>query len=95
MHEASHTSLDGHLYGTTQWKEAVEADGKFSSNYARDNPNREDIAETYLVWFATKYARETFSESDLKDWECFMENRFEVFEEISCQQGLMSPWQEC
>ena len=58
VHEASHTSLDGRLYSSDEWITAVDDDDKFSSNYARDHLTREDIAETYLVWFATRYAPE-------------------------------------
>ena len=72
IHEGCHTSMDYRLYGTEQWESAQAADNKFSSNYARDHPGREDVAETYLVWFATKYARETFTEEALADWECYM-----------------------
>ena len=54
IHEAAHTSLDKRLYNTAKWNAAVAADGKYISNYARSFPWREDIAETYLVWFATR-----------------------------------------
>ena len=61
IHESSHTSIDFYLYGTEMWNKAVSADNKFISDYAKDNPEREDIAETYLVWFATRYRKETFT----------------------------------
>ena len=41
----------------------------YISNYARDNPWREDIAETYVVWFATRYSPETFTDAELEEWE--------------------------
>ena len=58
VHEAAHTSLDGRIYDTDEWYDAVTADGKFISDYAREFPEREDIAETYLVWFATRYRKD-------------------------------------
>ena len=69
---------------TDEWKAAVVNDNKFASNLARDYPARMDIAETYLVWFATRYAPEQFTEEALADWECYMENRFKVFDDFSC-----------
>jgi len=84
VHEGAHTSLDGRIYGTEEWEDAVDGDNKFSSNYAKDHPGREDIAETYLVWFATRYAPEQFTEEALADWECYMGNRFRVFDDFSC-----------
>ena len=38
IHEAAHTSLDSYIYGTKEWNDAVAADNKFISDYARDNP---------------------------------------------------------
>ena len=55
IHEAVHTSLDSYVYDTDEWDAAVTEDGIYISDYARDNPDREDIAETFLVWFATRY----------------------------------------
>jgi len=65
IHEAAHTSMDSHLYGTQEWNDAVEADGKYISNYAKAHPLREDIAESYLVWFATRCRQSTFTSDQL------------------------------
>jgi len=51
-HEASHTSLDAAQAVTPQWVAAQYADGNFISTYARDNPVREDIAESFLPYLA-------------------------------------------
>ena len=66
FHEATHVSLDNRLYGTADWDKAVADDGKYVSDHARDNPGTEDIAETYLVWFSTRYSPDTFTEEELK-----------------------------
>lgn len=95
IHEGAHTSIDGHVYGTEMWKNAVEADGKYISNYARDHPYREDIAETYLVWFATRCSKETFTTEKLAEWEREMGARFGVFDEISLKEDNMSPYTNC
>lgn len=92
IHESTHTSLDSYLYGTTEWNDAVAADGIFISDYARDNPQREDASETSLVWFATRYTPESFSDEELLSWEANMGNRFKVFDEL-CEE--MSPYEDC
>ena len=92
IHEGAHTSIDSYLYGTASWEQAVAADGKYISDYARDNPGREDIAETYLVWFATRYRPETFTTEELEQWEADMGNRFLVFD-LMCED--MSPYPRC
>ena len=56
LHESSHTSLDSYHRSAEEWIRAVKADnGNFISEYARDNPKREDIAETFPICFAIKY----------------------------------------
>ena len=63
VHEACHTSLDGIHAGATGWLEAQNADGEFISTYARDNPTREDIAESFLPYFAYRYRPDRISQS--------------------------------
>lgn len=55
VHEASHTSLDGAHAAAAGWKAAQLADPEFISTYARDNPTREDVAETFLTWLAVRH----------------------------------------
>lgn len=56
IHEGAHASLDydfGGVVNKKRWEAAVESDGQFISQYAADNPDREDIAESYgafLIW---------------------------------------------
>jgi len=68
IHEAVHTSLDPCIYGSEEWNAAVAADNFFISDYARDFPEREDIAESWLVWFATRYRSDTFTAQELTQW---------------------------
>jgi predicted outer membrane repeat protein len=55
VHEAAHASLDGPHAAAPGWLAAQAADPEFISTYARDNPTREDIAESYLPWLAVRY----------------------------------------
>ena len=55
VHEASHTSLDGPHAAASGWLAAQAADPEFISTYARDNPTREDIAESFLTWLAVRH----------------------------------------
>jgi len=54
-HEASHTSLERPHAGTKGWLAAQKKDPEFISAYAKAYPRREDIAETYLMYFALRY----------------------------------------
>ena len=57
-HEAAHASLDSHYYKTKEWKDAHDADPAYISKYARDWPQREDIAETFGVWLVVRCRKE-------------------------------------
>lgn len=55
VHEAAHTSLDPDRAASPGWRAAQDADGAFISAYARDNPAREDVAESFLPWLAVRH----------------------------------------
>lgn len=54
VHEASHTSLDDLYARSPGWMAAQAADVNFISSYAKDNPFREDVAESFLMWIACR-----------------------------------------
>lgn len=60
LHEAAHTSLDYAFDGSIDealWAKAVSQDGKFISQYAADNPDREDIAESHVAFIIRELSR--------------------------------------
>jgi hypothetical protein len=56
VHEAVHTSLDAAHAQSPGWLAAQAQDAEFISTYARDNPTREDLAESVVPWLATRCA---------------------------------------
>ena len=58
VHETSHTSLDADHADAPGWLAAQVADGEFITTYARDFPDREDVAESFLVYLAVQYRRD-------------------------------------
>jgi hypothetical protein len=63
VHEAAHTSLDAAHAAASGWITAQNNDPTFISTYARDNPTREDIAESYLPYLAVKHRSNRISAS--------------------------------
>ena len=63
LHEGGHLSLDLAHVNSAGWRAAQEADGVFISDYARDFPEREDIAESILPYFAVRYRPERLTEA--------------------------------
>lgn len=55
IHEGVHAALDDAHRETPGWREAQRDDGAFISDYARDHPSREDLAESFGPWFALRY----------------------------------------
>jgi len=61
VHEATHTSLDPTHRSAPNWLAAQIADGTYISTYARDYPEREDLAETFLTYLAVRYRSDRIS----------------------------------
>jgi hypothetical protein len=80
VHEAAHTSLDADHARAGAWQAAQKADGSYISNYARDYPAREDIAETFLPWLAVRYRSDRISESLKKTIEETVPKRLIYFD---------------
>ena len=55
-------------------------DNVFISTYARDNPDREDIAETFLTYFAVKFRAERISKELFDTINETIPNRIEFLE---------------
>jgi hypothetical protein len=67
IHEACHTSLDAAHSGSPGWLDAQYKDNAYISAYARDNPKREDIAESFLTWLAVRYRQNNISTEDFNN----------------------------
>jgi hypothetical protein len=80
VHEASHTSLDAIHSASADWLEAQEKDPTFISTYARDNPTREDMAETFLVYLATRHRKDRISSAMEKTVLSAIPNRIQYLD---------------
>jgi hypothetical protein len=83
QHEASHTSLDAEHARAPGWLAAQAADLNFISNYARDNPLREDVAESFVPYFAARYRRDRISESLSETIEGTIPHRMTYFDSLN------------
>ena len=89
FHEGGHVSLDLDHANRPDWLAARAADGVFVSDYARDFPRTEDIAESILPYFALRYRPDRLSEADRFAIAAAIPNRLRYFDE----QGFdMSPY---
>ena len=86
FHEAGHASLDRHHRNSAGWREAQNTDGVFISEYARDNPDREDVAESILPYFAVRSRPERLTDADRSAILAAIPNRLEYFD----RQGFVN-----
>ena len=80
VHEAAHTSLDAAHASSAGWLAAQLADPNFISTYARDNPTREDIAESFLPYLAVRYRADRISASLADTIATTIPNRIAYFD---------------
>ena len=88
LHEGAHTSLDSEHSSSSDWINAQKADnGNFISDYAKEYPQREDVAETFPLCFALKYKRDRLDNGIIQKIEKAIPNRIRycnsVFENMN------------
>lgn len=81
VHESSHTSLDALHATAPAWVTAQFADGNFISTYARDNPVREDIAESFLPYLAYRLRPGRIAQALAETFVETMPNRIRYFDD--------------
>ena len=82
MHEAAHTSLDTEYYANSAWTDAQMSDPEYISTYARDNPNREDVAESFVPYVAIRYHADRITAEMKNTIETTMPARIAVFDSL-------------
>jgi hypothetical protein len=80
IHEASHTSLDADHAQAHRWLTAQKADPTFISDYARDHPRREDVAESFLPYLAVRHRAGRISNRLARKIEATMPHRIKYFD---------------
>lgn len=81
VHEASHTSLDDPHATSAGWRAAQSADPTFISTYAQEFPNREDIAESFLLYLALRFKPDRIDANLKNTIQETISNRIAYFDE--------------
>lgn len=82
IHECTHISLDAKYSNDAKWRAAQKADLTFISTYARDNPDREDVAESLLLYLAYRYRSDRISQSLYDTIKKTIPERLKFFDEL-------------
>ena len=82
FHEGAHVALQNHQ-DAPGWRAAQEADGEYISDYARDHPDGEDVAESLLPYFAIRYRPDRLSADQRAAIADTIPNRVDYFDELA------------
>lgn len=91
VHEASHTSLDAAHAASSGWLAAQSSDPEYISTYARDNPTREDIAESFLPWLAVRHRSSRITQGLSDTITATIPNRLAYFDAQGFDLSPISP----
>ena len=83
VHEACHTSLDSYHSSSIGWTTAQILDDNYISQYALNNPTTEDVAESFLTWYAVRYRADRISDEMKNTILQTIPNRLEYFDNES------------
>ena len=83
VHEGAHTSLDQYHANAKGWIDAQTLDGRFISDYARDHPGREDVAETFLAYLAVEFLSDRLTADQEKRIREAVPNRLNYFQQAN------------
>ena len=90
IHEAAHTSLDADHAASARWVTAQSADPRFISTYARDNPQSEDVAESFLPYLAVRHRRGRISQDYYDTVSASIPNRIAYFDAQRLDLGFFA-----
>ena len=82
VHEAAHANYGAAHDMAPAWQAAQADDPTFISLYAHDNPNREDVAETLLMWYAVRYRNDRLDAATIAATEAAIPNRLAYFDAL-------------
>lgn len=91
MHEAAHASLDRDHGDAPGWRAAQQGDGVAISDYARDFPDREDVAESILPYFAIRYKPERLTAAERWHMTMTTPNRWDYFDGRNLDMSPYTP----
>jgi hypothetical protein len=93
VHEGVHASLQlDYSTDSPDWVAAQQADPEFISNYARDFPDREDMAESFVLWMALRYKPERLTASARQVVEATIPNRLAYFDSLNLDMRPVTPY---
>ena len=92
MHEGAHSSLDPQHRRSPGWRAAQAADGKYISKYALDHPDREDLAESFVPYFAVRHRVDRLPKAMRETILKAIPNRVAYFDSLTRETLAFGVW---
>lgn len=91
FHEVTH-AVYGDLHDMSPaWNAAQDADPTFISDYARQYPDREDVAETLIMWYALRYRSDRLDAATIAATEAAIPNRLAYLDALEFEFSESTP----
>jgi hypothetical protein len=95
VHESTHISLQPKYNALSGWMAAQEDDPTFISTYAKENSEREDMAESFLPYIDVRYRSDRISKGLADTIKAAMPRRIAFFDSVIAADHLnMSPFKK-
>ena len=91
LHEGAHVALDPSTIDAPGWRSAQGADGAFISEYAREHPDQEDVAESFLAYFAVRHRPDRLTTEERWFMMMTIPNRLAYFDEQQFDMSTEPP----
>ena len=85
FHEAAHVTYSLAHDTAPAWQAAQSADPNFISLYGRDHPNREDVPESLLMWYAVRYRSDRLDAATIAATNASIPHRLAYFDALPFQ----------
>jgi len=93
FHELAHVSVDSFFRDRTRYKQAIKKDcNRYFSSYARDHPERESIAESFLLYWGARYRKDRLQREKYNKILTIAPNRLKLFAETIDSELTILPY---
>lgn len=88
IHEATHTSMDDEHKASPGWEKAQKKDACAISDYAQDNPGREDLAESMGPYLAFRFRPDRLTKEQKRTVQKTIPNRIAYLDSLKLSMDV-------
>ena len=89
IHEAAHITMDAYYLNSSGWQVAMNADGMAISQYALDNPDREDFAESLGPYLGYRFRANRLNATQISNVENTIPYRVTYLDSLNLSMDIL------